>query len=182
MTEKTNALAPPLPAEPGSYILIFYLPLKQSINIGKLGRFYFPPGYYIYVGSAFGSGGLAARIRRHGKLASNSDKHLHWHIDFLREQAQLLEVWYQQQPQRLEHAWANAVGRLADTSILAPGFGSSDCSCPSHLYFVAHPAQDFGISIETRLKLEWLKKSIQELLPDFVLLVAQSPDSNRIEA
>ena len=38
----------------GTYILTLSLETKQNIQIGKLGRFKFPSGYYVYVGSAFG--------------------------------------------------------------------------------------------------------------------------------
>jgi len=39
------------------------------------------PGYYIYIGSAFGPGGVRARMLRHLR----ADKPKHWHIDYLRE-------------------------------------------------------------------------------------------------
>ncbi len=35
------------------------------IQIGKLGQFKFKKGYYAYVGSAFGPGGLNSRIKHH---------------------------------------------------------------------------------------------------------------------
>ena len=36
-------------------------------------------GYYVYVGSAMGSGGVAARLKHHSKIS----KKLHWHLEYL---------------------------------------------------------------------------------------------------
>ncbi len=179
MDKKTSASGPPLPEGPGTYILILHLPLKQSIGVGRLGEFDFPAGHYLYVGSALGPGGLAARLGRHRKLAGNSNKRLHWHVDFLREQAQLLEVWYRQQPQRLEHKWANAIGRLADTIVLVPGFGSSDCNCSSHLYHVACRSDNLVVVNRSRPRLEHLRESMEVLAPDIELIFVKNQDSNQ---
>lgn len=40
----------------GAYVLLLFLPENQTIEVGKLGTFDFPAGWYTYVGSAFGSG------------------------------------------------------------------------------------------------------------------------------
>ena len=50
---------------PGTYALILRASTAQTIQIGRLGDLVMQPGYYIYVGSAFGPGGLAARVGRH---------------------------------------------------------------------------------------------------------------------
>ena len=47
----------------GIYSLIIKLTKSSSITIGKLGRFKFPKGYYIYTGSA--EKNLSQRIDRH---------------------------------------------------------------------------------------------------------------------
>ena len=166
--------SPPLPAGAGTYILILHLLLKQSIGVGKFGEIDFPAGHYLYVGSALGPGGLAARLRRHKKLAGSSDKRLHWHVDFLREQTQLLGVWYSQQPQRLEHKWAQAIGRLPDTMVLVPGFGSSDCDCPSHLYHVTYTPDNLVVANRSRPRLEHLRESIEALAPDVELIFVKN--------
>ncbi|HHO76762.1 MAG TPA: DUF123 domain-containing protein [Deltaproteobacteria bacterium] len=44
---------------------ILLLARSTMIQVGKLGSFIFPAGHYAYIGSAFGSGGLHARIQRH---------------------------------------------------------------------------------------------------------------------
>ena len=54
----------------GTYVLILNLKRAKRIVVGnskkaKLSSRLFQAGYYAYVGSAFGPGGLAARIKRH---------------------------------------------------------------------------------------------------------------------
>ena len=41
------------------------------------------PGYYVYIGSGWGPGGLASRICRH--LGCRPRRRLHWHIDRILE-------------------------------------------------------------------------------------------------
>jgi Uri superfamily endonuclease len=61
-----------------------------SLRVGKLGILNGRSGYYVYIGSAFGPGGLQARVRRHLKAVSC----LHWHIDYVRQILPIVEVWY----------------------------------------------------------------------------------------
>ena len=113
----------------GTYALVLQLERQEEIAIGKLGAFTFPAGYYLYVGSALGPGGLEARLARHRRR----DKKLRWHIDYLLEHAQLVEVWSAVSTARLECLWAQAARQLPGSETPVPGFGSSDCRCPSHL-------------------------------------------------
>jgi len=115
---------------PGTYALVLRIRRSTSVQVGRLGRFDFPRGYYIYVGSAFGPGGVRARVSRHCR-ASKSKR---WHIDYLREVATPLAVWYSYEPDRLEHRWADALGKMADLRSIT-GFGCSDCRCAAHLFF-----------------------------------------------
>ena len=73
--------------EKGTYVIVLYLDENKSIQIGKLGQFKFKKGYYAYVGSAFGPGGLKSRIKRH----IEPKKSYHWHIDYLNPAVK--EVW-----------------------------------------------------------------------------------------
>jgi len=117
-------------ARPGTYALILKSFSDRFIEIGKLGRLHIRPGYYVYVGSAFGPGGLEARIAHHVKIS----KKPHWHIDYLRPILHLNKVWYTYDSHRLEHRWAATFGGLKDTTIPMAGFGASDCICESHLF------------------------------------------------
>ncbi len=121
----------------GSYILV--LRVEQAIDdlqIGRLGRFSFPTGYYLYVGSAFGPGGLRARLSHHERREKARP---HWHIDYLRAHACLCEAWTVGGTNRLEGIWCAALAASQSVSIPAPGFGSSDSRFPAHLFYMSRP-------------------------------------------
>ena len=110
----------------GSYLLILKLPDPKSIPIGKLGVLSFRPGYYIYVGSAMAN--LSARMERHRRLR----KRFHWHIDYLRAEAEFQAVLPIRSSRSLECRLAEEMEKICRWSY--PGFGCSDCTCPSHLF------------------------------------------------
>ncbi len=113
----------------GSYLLLFHCPQSVVVTAGKLGVLTLLPGYYLYCGSAFGPGGVKARTGHHRRISQRP----HWHIDYLRPYLQLLEIWYSFDPQPREHDWSKLLTVLRGASLPFPGFGSSDCGCPSHL-------------------------------------------------
>lgn len=110
----------------GSYLIMLHLPADISIVVGKQGRVHFRKGYYFYVGSARKN--LTERIERHLRKR----KTFYWHIDYLREHADRCIALPVRSSTSLEHDLAAAVNAIADWSV--PGFGSSDCSCESHLF------------------------------------------------
>jgi Uri superfamily endonuclease len=113
---------------PGSYVLIFHCPTTKVVSVGSLGELTLKPGYYAYVGSAFGPGGVAARIRHHRQHSQRP----HWHLDYLRPSLQLLEIWFSHDSQRREHQWAGELASLRGARQPFPGFGASDCGCSTH--------------------------------------------------
>jgi len=123
------------PDQAGTYVLILRLLRFATITVGRLGRFRLPAGWYAYAGSAYGPGGLAARLERHLR----SPKPLRWHIDYLRTHARPVEIWYTVGTQKRECAWAQTLSGLPGASIPAPRFGASDCRCPTHLIHFAAP-------------------------------------------
>jgi Uri superfamily endonuclease len=127
--------------EPGTYALVLASNAARTIQIGKRGELAVEPGFYVYVGSAAGPGGLRARVARHLR----ESKRIHWHIDFLRMFATIHEVWYTTRVNRTEHRWATALAKMRWASVPLRGFGSSDCRCQAHLvYFPSLPAvRDF---------------------------------------
>jgi Uri superfamily endonuclease len=137
-----------IPKSAGTYALILLMPAGRSIQVGKLGLFDFPAGYYIYIGSAFGPGGLAGRLGRHLSPAKPGSP-AHWHIDYLRRQAPIVEIWFSDQNKPREHDWATLINGLPESCLPAPRFGASDCRCPAHLYhFKARPsAADFQAAL-----------------------------------
>lgn len=109
----------------GSYVLLIKLKEDKTIQVGKLGKISFKKGLYVYAGSALN--GLEQRIQRH--LRSN--KKMHWHIDYLLQYAEVIDVFYKESNSREECIIANT---LRKDFTLIPGFGCSDCSCKSHLF------------------------------------------------
>ena len=122
-----------LPEAKGTYILLASVGNLKRLEIGQLGAFDLLPGFYAYVGSALGAGGLRARIGHH--LESTAAPH--WHIDYLLRVATPLEVWYTTAHGRLEHHWAELLEAAPQFRIPIPRFGSSDYhrSRASHLFY-----------------------------------------------
>ena len=126
-----------IPDERGTYALLLQPTCRQSVAVGHLGILDVHPGTYVYVGSAFGQGGLRARVMRHVSTA----KRKRWHIDYLLDLAKPIEIWHTVGTEKQEHAWAKAIARMPGASVPMRGFGASDCRCESHLvYFVERPS------------------------------------------
>ena len=118
----------------GTYVLVLHLEQPQALAVGSLGIFPLPAGFYTYVGSAMGSGGLTARLGHHRKISRRP----HWHIDYLRQVAALKHIWVLDSSARREHDWAALLGDMPGATILVPRFGASDCRCTTHLYYFAN--------------------------------------------
>lgn len=117
----------------GSYLLIMRLEQELAdLAIGRLGRFTFAPGFYLYVGSAFGAGGVRARLAYH---ARRHKPRPHWHIDYLRAHAALVETWGLVSEVRLEQPWAAVLRDAPELSTPVPRFGASDAAGGSHLFY-----------------------------------------------
>ena len=110
-----------------TYILVLYLPRARRIKVGALGLISFQPGIYFYVGS--GGRAPAKRIARHAKRR----KKKFWHIDYLSAHARVVGAFVFEASRSLECPIATA---LAGAFAAVPRFGSSDCSCTSHLFRV----------------------------------------------
>ena len=119
-------------ARPGTYALIMRCSSEQKVEVGKLGRLHLRPGFYVYVGSAFGPGGLKARIAHHMKISEKP----HWHMDYVRPALVPEEIWFTYDTKHREHQWAGALARIDGGTIPFSGFGASDCRCKSHLYLI----------------------------------------------
>lgn len=114
----------------GTYVLVMESREFFRIRAGRLGEIEITPGWYAYVGSAFGPGGVAARCNHHLRIS----KRPHWHIDYLRAASRLREIWFSCDSARREHTWSNLVGKGKGATQPFPGFGASDCGCRSHLF------------------------------------------------
>lgn len=115
------------PRDGGAYAVILRLPAAVTVPVPRPGGT-LPAGLYVYLGAAYGPGGLRARLRRH----VNGGGRRHWHLDYLRPAADVLAVAVR--PGGSECAWTNALLAGADAGAPLARFGSSDCRrCPAHL-------------------------------------------------
>lgn len=127
----------PLIPDTGTYALILRCRKTGNTTIGKLGKVALHPGFYIYVGSALGPGGIKARVSRHRRRR----KKLHWHIDYLRRHTALVEAWTMAGAANREHDWAETL--IGHFESAHDRFGASDCRCLSHLFYSAdRPSPD----------------------------------------
>lgn len=116
----------------GSYLILYSMPRRRRLEIGGLGKMAFKQGYYVYVGSAMKN--LSQRVERHRRIR----KKLHWHIDYFIAAAEFQVALPVRSSDDLECELASAISSISEWSV--PGFGCSDCSCPSHLFgFSADP-------------------------------------------
>lgn len=142
-------------ARPGTYVLWLWLPQPHTLRIGRLGNAVFAAGYYAYVGSAFGPGGVRSRLGRHWQGGNRP----RWHIDYLRQACRVHSAWVSHDVRRLEHAWADALLTLPGARPPLAGFGASDCHCEAHLAgFARRPSL-----AAFRQRLEAPRPTIEEL-------------------
>jgi sugar fermentation stimulation protein A len=113
----------------GCYLIQLHFPEDREIEVGSLGRIHIKKGFYLYVGSA--KKNLTQRMERHLRRK----KRFFWHIDYLRDQAASCFAIPIRTGDAIEHDLAAAVAAISDWSV--PRFGSSDCSCGSHLFGMA---------------------------------------------
>ncbi len=112
------------------YALFLLLPKEKTLCIGALGEYTFFSGLYIYCGSA--QKNLKARLGRH----KQREKSLRWHVDYLSVHCTYVGELVKRGPKKGECALADAFGDLPYASFPIPRFGSSDCSCFSHLVYL----------------------------------------------
>ena len=110
-----------------TYQLLIEVARPLRATIGRLGRFSFPAGRYIYTGSARRN--FAARIARHLRR----EKTLHWHIDYLLATPGVRSVGVRRYVED-----ECAINRTTAGSLPVTGFGASDCrmGCGSHLKYL----------------------------------------------
>ena len=117
-------MASEIPALPGAYLLLIELTIATDVKLSNKLRASPFPGRYLYAGSAYGPGGLKARIARHMRRG----KVQRWHVDQLTKNGVRGEWIF---------LGCNECD-LVDMNLALPvpivGFGSTDCKrCRSHL-------------------------------------------------
>ena len=133
----------------GTYALLLSAPSSVTVEVRALGAVELEPGAFVYVGSAFGPGGLAARLRRHVQPQKASP---HWHVDYLRAALSLHGAWISPDEDRHECTWAQSIARLESSSIPLPGAGASDCSCSTHFFRIAPLADALPDRTQSRIE------------------------------
>ena len=132
-----------LPAEPGAYLIFLHLDGLATLP-PRFEGLHLPRGRYVYAGSAYGSGGIRARCRRH--LLQRDVRH--WHIDWLTHVAGEMRIVAC--PGSNECDLISRLSSLPAIRLPVPGFGSSDCRrCPAHLAQVVgdHDFDDIALQI-----------------------------------
>ncbi len=120
-----------MPTDPGAYALLLRLAEPAAAPTRAFPSAVLAPGTYLYAGSAWGPGGIRARVLRHARR----EKAQHWHVDRLTQVADLMAVFAF--PGGHECEVIKRGRALPGTSVPIPGFGSSDCrSCAAHLLAV----------------------------------------------
>lgn len=123
----------------GVYILLISVKDRVQIEVGALGRVNLEAGIYAYVGSALGthSSSIEGRLSRH----YSDHKKMHWHIDYiLRDPKIKLNTAIFSESGTTQEC--NLVRKICNHKIAFFGtkdFGSSDCSCISHLILLNLP-------------------------------------------
>ena len=121
------------PSSPGVYLLLLESLVYHAVRVDRRGSriAVLEPGLYVYVGSAWGPGGLAARIARH--IGARRKRRLHWHIDrilaseYVRPVALLYAIGC-----RGESRLASMIASVAEP---LPGIGSTDDPSASSHFF-----------------------------------------------
>ncbi|UXD21176.1 hypothetical protein IPA_00865 [Ignicoccus pacificus DSM 13166] len=108
--------------EKGAYLLI--VEVERGVE-----RWSLKPGLYAYVGSAWGPGGIIARVRRH--LTKNFARP-RWHIDHLTKSGRPLMAFIY--PNLTEDELYQKVSKVLKPAV--KGFGSTDTKHYTHLFLV----------------------------------------------
>ena len=115
--------------EARTYQLHIQLESRQKITVGRLGRFTFEKGQYLYTGSARRN--MRQRLLRH----LSGQKTLHWHIDYLlaAKSAKITAISLAAKSECI-------INQSVKATVPVPGFGASDChaGCGAHLKYLGH--------------------------------------------
>ena len=111
----------------GVYVLLFTLRSATKVQIGKLGKHKLPQGEYCYIGSA--RSGYKRRVLRY----FSSIKHLHWHIDYLLQFAEVKGIFFYENCFSEEYV---AKKFMKYYQPVIRKFGASDKKSFSHLFLI----------------------------------------------
>ena len=110
-----------------TYVLFIRNDNKLPLRVGRALFCVFPPGEYIYIGSA--KKNLKKRVLRH----FSSDKKYHWHIDYFLAYTKIEKVYIGKIE---EKELVSYIFKTLNPEIPCPGFGASDSPCLTHLFLI----------------------------------------------
>ena len=117
----------------GVYVLLISVEDRVQIKVGALGLLDFGPGMYTYVGSALGSysSSVEGRLSRH----YSDHKKIYWHIDYILKdpKVKLKAAIFSESRKAQECKLVKKICNYEFALVRNKDFGSSDCSCVSHL-------------------------------------------------
>ena len=113
--------------ESADYVLILYYKEDFVVEVGALGKIMLKKGTYGYCGSA--KAGLWGRVKRH----FSDPLKKRWHIDHITHFSSGKSVIWKEHEDDGE---CKAAHHLSDKNECVAGFGCSDCSCRSHLFYL----------------------------------------------
>ncbi|ASJ02494.1 endonuclease [Thermococcus profundus] len=129
----------------GSYLLVIRLDRDKTVHT-KAREFSLKAGYYVYVGSAMNS--LEKRVARH----FSRKKKLHWHIDYLLKEAELLRAYLIPSEERLEEKLSVEVSKFGEP---VEGFGAGDVKVSTNLYRFDEEPDKVLVRILEGMSLRW---------------------------
>ena len=132
----------------GAYLLLMENIIEQEIDVGKLGKINFQPGFYVYFGS--GMANLEKRVKHH----QLKKKPYHYHIDYITPDLMKIKKFFLiRSSEKMESKIAQSVEKVCDYYI--KDFGCSDTKENSHLfYFKENPLRNkkfYSIILDFRI-------------------------------
>ncbi len=150
----------------GVYSLIVYIEDTIIADIGVQENVCFQKGYWIYVGSAQGTGStnLKNRLHRHFR----ADKKTHWHIDYLlKENVELIDAIWSESDKNYECLILSQLIASGDFIPEPKGFGAGDCKnkCTAHLVSYSTKANPAAVLERTFIQLGLNPKRYSQTRP-----------------
>ncbi len=128
----------------GTYIVVYTVGTPSTVTVRSRCTYALPAGHYVYIGSAFNSGGVKARVSWHLDPTKPPLKN----VDFLKPFARPIETWWSFRRGEQECPWSALMAAKREYHCPAPKFGAIDCLiCPANLYFTEGPPDIYEFAL-----------------------------------
>ncbi|MBO3763117.1 MAG: GIY-YIG nuclease family protein [Candidatus Brockarchaeota archaeon] len=149
----------------GSYSIIFKLIINKKLEVGTLKTTFLSRGFYVYNGSAYGSGGLMSRIKHHVE----KKKRRHWHMDYVTSSSKckILKIIVCKK-RNIERRISLEMLEEKDSFIGIPKFGATDDKVSkTHLFLIRANSEEEALKKVKKAYKEIGVKKIYTYLPSF---------------